>query len=236
MPEPAHYRSGLREEVLAANLALVHHQLVTLTWGNASGVDRDAGLVAIKASGVSYATMDVDDVVIVTLDGEVVGGNRRPSTDTATHLRLYRAFPEIGGVVHTHSTWATAFAQAEREIPILGTTHADFSPDAIPIARHLSAEEITSAYEHNTGVVLQELIEVHGLGDLPAALVPGHGPFTWGDDANQALERAVTLEAIAEMAFLTLSLRPNVPPLAADLINRHFSRKHGPGAYYGQPT
>lgn len=232
---PPSYRTGLREEVLAANLGLVQHRLVTLTWGNASGIDRESGLVAIKASGVAYATMGVDDVVVVTLDGEIVQGDRRPSTDTATHLALYRAFPEIGGVVHTHSTWATAFAQAEREIPILGTTHADFSPGAIPIARHLSADEISTAYEHNTGVALQAVITAHGVGDLPAALVPGHGPFVWGDDANHALERAVTLEAVAEMALLTLNLRPDAPALSDELINRHYSRKHGPDAYYGQP-
>jgi L-ribulose-5-phosphate 4-epimerase len=178
--------------------------------------------------------MNVDDIVILALDGEVVSGDLRPSTDTATHLALYRAFPEIGGVVHTHSTWATAFAQAEQEIPILGTTHADFSPRAIPLARYLSADEITAAYEHNTGVALQELIEARGIDELPAALIRGHGPFVWGADANHALERAVTLEAIAEMAFLTLSLRPDVPALSDDLINKHFKRKHGPDAYYGQ--
>lgn len=228
------YRKGLREDVLEANLGLVRHDLVTLTWGNASAIDRDAGLVAIKASGVAYETMTTDDVVIVTLDGEIVEGDRRPSTDTPTHLELYRAFAEIGGVVHTHSKWATAWAQAEREIPILGTTHADFSPGPIPLTRHLSAAEIATAYERDTGLVLCELIRAHGVEDLPAALVPGHGPFCWGGDANQALERAVTLEAVAEMAVLTLTLHPDAPPIAAELIDRHFTRKHGPGAYYGQ--
>ena len=236
MASSATYRAGLREEVLEANLGLVRHRLVTLTWGNASGIDRATGLVAIKASGVAYATMDVEDVVLVSLDGEVVQGDRRPSSDTATHLALYRAFPEIGGVVHTHSTWATAFAQAEREIPILGTTHADFSPGPIPLTRHLSSEEIDGAYEANTGVVLEELIAANGEGDLPAALIPGHGPFAWGIDAAHALERAVTLEAVAEMAFLTLLLRPDAPSLDPTLIDRHFTRKHGPDAYYGQPT
>lgn len=236
MAGSANYRTGLRQEVLDANIGLVRHRLVTLTWGNASGIDRAAGVIAIKASGIDYSTMSVDDVVIVTLDGEVVEGDHRPSSDTATHLALYRAFPEIGGVVHTHSTWATAFAQAEREIPILGTTHADFSAGAIPLTRHLSPEEIASAYEGNTGVVLEELIAANGVVDLPAALIPGHGPFAWGIDAAHALERAVILEAVAEMAFLTLLLRPDAPSLAPALINRHFTRKHGPDAYYGQPS
>jgi L-ribulose-5-phosphate 4-epimerase len=228
------YRTGLREEVLAANLNLVRHHLVTLTWGNASGIDRASGLIAIKASGVPYDVMRVEDIVIVSLDGEIVEGDRRPSTDTPTHLELYRNFEEIGGIVHTHSKWATSWAQAEREIPVLGTTHADFSPDPIPLARHLRSDEIDSAYELNTGVILSELIRSRGAEDLPAALVPGHGPFCWGKDANQALERAVTLEAVAEMAFLSLTLRPDVAPLASEIITRHFTRKHGPGAYYGQ--
>lgn len=231
----ATYRAGLREEVLAANLGLVRHGLVTLTWGNASAIDREHGVVAIKPSGVSYETMGLDDIVILTLDGEVVAGDRRPSTDTPTHLALYRAFDEIGGVVHTHSTWATAWAQAEREVPLLGTTHADFSAEAIPLARHLSATEIESDYEVNTGVVLCDLIRSHRENDLPAALVPGHGPFCWGKDANQALERAVTLEAVAEMALLTRMLRPDTPTLSDALVDRHFGRKHGPSAYYGQP-
>jgi len=234
MPSPVRYREGLREEVLAANLALVRHNLVTLTWGNASGIDREAGLIAIKASGVAYDTMGIDDIVVLTLNGEIVEGDRRPSTDTPTHLELYRSFSEIGGVIHTHSTWATSWAQAEREIPILGTTHADFFPGPVPLSRHLTAEEVANAYELSTGVALKEVIDEHGIEDLPAALVPGHGPFTWGKDANQALERAVTLEAIAHMAFLSVALRPDIQPLASVIIDRHFTRKHGPGAYYGQ--
>src|SRR5665213_437226 len=234
MPSLVRYREGLREEVLAANLGLVRQNLVTLTWGNASGIDRDAGVIAIKASGVDYAIMDVGDIVILTLDGEIVEGERKPSTDTPTHLELYRSFSEIGGVVHTHSTWATSWAQAELEIPILGTTHADFCPGSIPLARHLSAEEIATSYELSTGVALRELIAKHGVADLPAALVPGHGPFVWGKDANDALERATTLEAVAQMALLSVALRPGIPPLDSALVDRHFRRKHGPDAYYGQ--
>ena len=208
-------REGLREEVLDANLALVRHGLVTLTWGNASGIDREAGLVAIKPSGVPYEEMGVADIVIVDLA-------------VSTHLVLYRSFPEIGGVVHTHSTWATSWAQAGREIPIFGTTHADLCPGAVRIARHLSDDEVRGAYEENTGVVLQEAIGDRGI-------VPGHGPFTWGKDAAQAVERAVTLEQVARMAALTLLVRPEAPPLPAVVVERHFTRKHGPGAYYGQP-
>jgi len=225
---------SLRELVLAANLALPAHRLVTLTWGNASGIDREAGLIAIKASGMSYDAMGIEDIVVLTLNGEIVEGDRRPSTDTPTHLELYRSFSEIGGVVHTHSTWATSWAQAEREIPILGTTHADFFAGPVPLSRHLTAQEVANAYELNTGVALKEVIDEHGIEDLPAALVPGHGPFTWGRDANKALERAVTLEAIAHMAFLSVALRPDIQPLDPVIVNRHFTRKHGPGAYYGQ--
>ncbi len=227
-------RDGLREEVLDANLALVTHHLVTLTWGNASGIDRVSGLVAIKPSGVAYEEMGVEDVVVVDLVGRVVQGARRPSTDTPTHLSLYRSFPEIGGVVHTHSTWATSWAQAEREIPILGTTHADLCPGPVPIARRLSNEEVGGAYEENTGLVLCEAIGDRGIDEVPGALVPGHGPFTWGKNVAQALERAVTLEEIARMAFLTVVLRPDVAPLASVMVGRHFTRKHGPNAYYGQ--
>jgi L-ribulose-5-phosphate 4-epimerase len=225
---------GFREEVLDANLGLVRHGLVTLTWGNASGIDRVRELVAIKPSGVRYEEMVVEDIVVVDLAGRVVEGARRPSTDTPTHLSLYRSFPEIGGVVHTHSTWATSWAQAEREIPIFGTTHADLCPTAIPVARRLSDDEVRGAYEENTGLALREVIGNRGIDEVPGALVPGHGPFTWGENVARALERAVTLEEIARMAFLTVVLRPDVAPLPATLVDRHFTRKHGPGAYYGQ--
>jgi len=228
-------REGLREEVLEANLALVSHGLVTLTWGNASGIDRGSGLVAIKPSGVAYAGMNAGDIVVVDLAGNVVEGERHPSTDLPTHLLLYRTFPEIGGVVHTHSTWATAWAQAGREIPILGTTHADLCPGPVPVARHLTDDEVAGAYEENTGVVLVEAIRARGIDEVPCVLVPGHGPFTWGADAAQAVERAVTLEQVARMALLTLVVHPGAPNLAAAVVERHYTRKHGPGAYYGQP-
>ena len=228
-------REGLREEVLEANLALVSHGLVTLTWGNASGIDRGSGLVAIKPSGVAYAGMNAGDIVVVDLAGNVVEGERHPSTDLPTHLLLYRTFPEIGGVVHTHSTWATAWAQAGREIPILGTTHADLCPGPVPVARHLTDDEVAGAYEENTGVVLVEAIRARGIDEVPCVLVPGHGPFTWGTDAAQAVERAVTLEQVARMALLTLVVQPEAPNLAAAVVERHYTRKHGPGAYYGQP-
>ncbi len=227
--------NNLREAVLEANLSLVRHGLVTLTWGNASGIDRAAGLVAIKPSGVPYEEMAVGDIVVVDLSGGVVDGARRPSTDLPTHLLLYRSLPEIGGVVHTHSTWATAWAQAGREIPILGTTHADLCPGAVPIARPLSDDEVRGAYEENTGVVLCEVIGDRGIEAVPCALVPGHGPFTWGKDVVQAVERAVTLEAVARMALLSLLIRPGADSLSAVVVDRHFTRKHGPGAYYGQP-
>ncbi len=228
-------RADLREEVLNANLGLVRHGLVTLTWGNASGIDRATGLIAIKPSGVPYAEMDVDDIVVIDVSGEVVEGDRRPSTDTPTHLSLYRSFPEIGGIIHTHSTWATSWAQAGREIPILGTTHADLCPDPVPVTRRLSPDEVRDAYEESTGIVISEVINDRGIDRVPAALVLGHGPFTWGETVSQALERAVTLEEVARMAFLTVMLRPDARPLAAEVADRHFTRKHGPGAYYGQP-
>jgi len=228
------FTDALRRDVLDANLALVRHGLVTLTWGNASAIDRERGLIAIKPSGVAYEGMQTEDIVVVDLDGKVIEGDRRPSTDTATHLALYRSFPDIGGVVHTHSTWATSWAQADREIPILGTTHADLCPGAVPVTRHLSVEEVRGAYEENTGVVLCEAIGGRGIDEVPCALVPGHGPFSWGTSAEAAVERAVTLETVAHMAFLTVSLRPDTAPLSSVVSDRHFSRKHGPGAYYGQ--
>lgn len=224
----------LRQAVLEANLALPRNGLVTLTWGNASGIDADRELVVIKPSGLPYAGMTAEDLVVVDLDGNIVEGKLRPSSDTPSHLALYRAFESIGGVVHTHSTWAASFAQAEREIPILGTTHADLAPLAIPVARRLSVAEIEGEYEANTGKTLIEAIGDHGTDKVPAALAAGHGPFTWGKDANDAVERAITLEEVARMALLTLVLRPDAEPLSNTLRDRHFSRKHGPGAYYGQ--
>lgn len=225
---------GLRAEVLAANRALDAHGLVTLTWGNASAVDRERGLVVIKASGVAYEGMGVDDLVVVDLDGAVRAGERRPSTDTATHLALYRAFESIGGVVHTHSPWATAWAQAQREIPLLGTTHADLCAHPIPLTRELTAKEVADDYEGATGTVLVEAVSERGPGELPCALVRSHGPFCWGPSVAAAVEVAVTLEEVARMALLTTLVDAGAPALATAVRDKHFQRKHGPQAYYGQ--
>ncbi len=224
----------LREEVLAANLALPAHGLVTLTWGNASGIDRDRGLVAIKPSGVSYDSLTSEEIVIVDLAGEIVEGDRRPSTDTPTHLALYRAFPGIGGVVHIHSTWATAWAQAGRMIPVLGTTHADLSPHPIPVSRELTQAEVADDYEGATGIALIEAVAEHGPAEMPCALVRGHAPFCWGANPSAAVENAVTLEQVARMGLLTTVLEPGAGPLQGALLEKHFERKHGPKAYYGQ--
>lgn len=225
----------LRERVLAANLALVQHKLVKLTWGNVSGIDRSSGLMAIKASGVAYHEMTTDDVVLIDLEGgEVAFGERRPSTDTPTHLALYRAWGAIGGIVHTHSTWATAWAQAEREIPVLGTTHADLTAEPIPVTRPLTPEEIERDYEGATGAVVVEAVAGRHE-ELPCALVRGHAPFCWDRDPAAAVLTAVTLEEVARLALLTVMLEPEVGPLDAALHAKHYERKHGPHSYYGQP-
>jgi L-ribulose-5-phosphate 4-epimerase len=228
----------LRAEVLDANLALPAHGLVKLTWGNVSGVDRDRGLMAIKASGVDYADMSTDDVVLVALEtGEVVTDtahpDRAPSTDTPTHRALYNAFDGIGGIVHTHSTWATAWAQAEQEIPLLGTTHADLMAAPVPLTRQLTAQEVQRDYEGETGTVLIELIGDR-IDELPAALVRGHAPFCWAASPAAAVTIAVTLEEVARLALLTRMLSPDGGPLAEVLRDKHYQRKHGPNAYYGQ--
>jgi len=228
-------RERLADEVLEANRALAAHGLAPLTWGNASGIDRDQGLVVIKPSGVSYEDMTVEDIVTVDLDGNVVDGERRPSTDTPTHLVLYRAFEDIGGVVHTHSTWGVAWAQAQREIPLLGTTHADLCAFPIPVTRALTEDEIESDYEGATGTTLVELISQRGPLQLPCALVRGHAPFCWAKTPAAAVDVAVTLEQVARMALLTTLLAPNAPPLQSELRDKHYERKHGPQAYYGQP-
>jgi L-ribulose-5-phosphate 4-epimerase len=227
---------SLREQVLAGNLALPAHRLVTLTWGNVSGIDRASGLVVIKPSGVSYDVMTAADMVAVDLDGNVIDGERRPSTDTPTHLALYRAFEEIGGIVHTHSTWATAWAQAQREIPLLGTTHADLCAYPIPLTRSLTAKEVQDDYEGATGVALVEAVAERGAVEVPCALVRGHAPFCWGSDPAAAVENAVTLEEVARMALLTTVLEPGVAPLGEAVREKHHRRKHGPRAYYGQPS
>jgi L-ribulose-5-phosphate 4-epimerase len=225
----------LRNQVLEANLSLPAHGLVTLTWGNVSGIDRERGLVVIKPSGVPYEAMTAGDMVVVDLDGDQVEGSGRPSTDTPTHLALYQAFDAIGAVAHTHSTWATAWAQAEREIPILGTTHADLCPGPIPLTRPLTDEEVAEDYEGSTGRVLVEAVDDRDTDEVPCALVRGHGPFCWAGDPAAAVETSVILEEVARLALLTSAIDPAVAPLAGSIQDRHYSRKHGPGAYYGQP-
>ena len=227
----------LREQVWRANQGLVRAGLVTLSFGNASGVDRQAGVLVIKPSGVPYDELRPDHLVVVSLeDGRVVEGDLRPSSDTPTHLVLYQHFVEIGGVVHTHSTAATAWAQAGRSIPALGTTHADYFHGAVPVTRQMKEDEVAGAYEHETGVVIVETLERLGLSaaGMPAALVASHGPFTWGRDAEDAADNATALEAVAAMASRTMALSPDVEPIAQYLLERHFRRKHGPDAYYGQ--
>jgi L-ribulose-5-phosphate 4-epimerase len=220
----------LRAEVLDANLALPAHGLVKLTWGNVSGVDRDRGLMAIKASGVDYEHMTTDDVVLIDLEsGEVIDGDRKPSTDTPTHRALYNAWEGIGGIVHTHSAWATAWAQAEQEIPLLGTTHADLMAESVPLTRQLTPDEVQRDYEGETGTVLGDRAD-----EIPAALVRGHAPFSWAATPAAAVTVAVTLEEVARLALLTRMLSPDGGPLAEVLRDKHYQRKHGPNAYYGQ--
>ncbi len=227
--------TALREETLAANLALPEYGLTRLTWGNVSGIDRSTGLIAIKSSGVAYEEMTINDIVIVDLEGSVVWGERRPSTDTPSHLALYRAFEEIGGVAHAHCTWATAWAQAGREIPLLGTTHADLCADPIPITRALSAEEVADDYEGATGTALIESIGARNALEVPCVLVRGHAPFCWGETPAKAVENMVTLEEVAKVVHLTTMLEPNPPLLDPPVREKHYLRKHGPDAYYGQP-
>jgi L-ribulose-5-phosphate 4-epimerase len=227
----------LREHVYEANCEIVRAGLVVLTFGNASAADRAAGVMAIKPSGVPYDMLRPDAMVVVDLEtGEVRDGEHRPSSDTPTHLVLYRSFEGVGGIVHTHSPYATAWAQACREIPCLGTTHADHFSGAVPVTRPLTRAEIEGEYERFTGDVIVETLARLELDPLAvsAALVASHGPFAWGVDAAQAVENAVALEAVAAAAYRTELLRPGVEPIGDDLLRRHFSRKHGPGAYYGQ--
>jgi L-ribulose-5-phosphate 4-epimerase len=229
----------LRKEVCAANHALASAGLVALSFGNASGVDREAGIMLIKPSGVACNGVRPDQLVAVALaDGSVVDGPLRPSSDTPTHLELYRRFPSIGGVVHTHSTEAAAWAQAGLGIPCFGTTHADHFAGPVPVSRPLRSDEVDGEYEHGTGAVIAETIEKLGLDPLtmPAVLVLSHGPFTWGRNSREAAENAEALELVAAMARRTLALSPTAAPLGEALRTRHFSRKHGPSAYYGQPT
>lgn len=224
----------LKEKVFRANLDLVKHGLVIFTWGNVSGISREEGLVVIKPSGVSYDDMRAEDMVVVDLrSGEVVEGNLRPSSDTPTHLALYRAFPEIGGVVHTHSTYATAWAQAGIDLPNIGTTHADYFHDAVPCTRDMTEAEVKGEYEHETGNVIVERFESLNSIHTPGVLVKNHGPFTWGKTPAEAVHNAVVLEQVAKMASISFAINPDLRmnPL---LVEKHFSRKHGPNAYYGQ--
>ncbi|MDR1438888.1 MAG: L-ribulose-5-phosphate 4-epimerase [Clostridiales bacterium] len=263
----------LKEQVCEANLALPRHGLVTFTWGNVSGIDRASGLVAIKPSGVEYGEMEPGDMVVVSLEsGEKVGGALSPSSDTATHIELYRAFPQLGGIVHTHSRWATIFAQCGLGIPALGTTHADYFYGGIPCTRPMTDEEIAGGYERNTGRVIIErfggaavaggaaagesgvaggmagsVAAGRGMASgavaggaplspsaVPAALVCGHGPFAWGGDPGEAVHNAVVLEEVAMMAWHCMLINPQIPLLRQALLDRHYLRKHGEGAYYGQ--
>lgn len=221
----------LKKEVLESNLMLKKSGLIVLTWGNVSAIDRAAGLIVIKPSGVDYDKMDADDMAVVDLDGKQVEGRFRPSSDTPTHIALYRAFPRIGGVAHTHSRWATVFAQCARSIPPLGTTHADLFYGEVPCTRRMSAEEIAGDYEAETGKVIVEAVKDPSA--VPAALVCSHGPFTWGDSAKAAVEASITLEDVAMTAWHTLALEPHAT-FQQELADRHYFRKHGKDAYYGQ--
>ena len=236
----------LKIKVCQANLDLVKHGLVLFTWGNVSAIDRKSGLVVIKPSGVSYDNMKPEDMVVVDLDGKVVEGSLNPSSDTPTHVELYKAFPNIGGVVHTHSTYAAAWAQAGKDIPNIGTTHADYFHDDIPCTRNMSRAEVFGEYEKETGLVIVERFRGMNPDDTPAVLVRNHGPFAWGTDADNAVHNAVVLEEVAKMAFISCYVVSahqldlywgsfgRAPKMNKHLIEKHYSRKHGPNAYYGQ--
>ncbi|UZJ44487.1 MULTISPECIES: L-ribulose-5-phosphate 4-epimerase AraD [unclassified Marinimicrobium] len=224
----------LKEQVFEANMELHHRKLVVYTWGNVSQIDRDKGVVAIKPSGVAYEDMKVDDIVVVDLDNNVVEGKMRPSSDTKTHTHLYRHFESIGGVTHTHSTYATAWAQAQQPIPCYGTTHADYAYGDIPVTAVMSDEQIKRDYEEETGVQITDCFKDRSPVETPMCIIAGHAPFTWGKDAAQSVYHAVILEEMAKMAYLTRTLRPDVQPLKQAIIDKHYLRKHGKNAYYGQ--
>lgn len=227
---------ALKQEVLEANLLLPKHGLITFTWGNVSGIDRESGLVVIKPSGVSYDGMTVEDMVVVDLQGNVVEGKWKPSSDTPTHLALYRAFPKMGGIVHTHSRWATSFAQAGLPIPAMGTTQGDYFYCDIPCTRKMTPAEIAGEYELETGNVIIETFQDIDPMTIPAVLVHSHGPFTWGTDAMNAVHNAVVLEEVAFMDYHALSMNPSAGRMQQELLDKHYLRKHGANAYYGQGT
>lgn len=224
----------LKREVYEANMQLHHRNLVVYTWGNVSQVDRERGVVAIKPSGVAYEDMQVDDIVVVDLDNNVVEGKMRPSSDTKTHTHLYRHFDAIGGVTHTHSTYATAWAQAQESIPCLGTTHADYAYGPIPCTAVMTDEQIARDYEEETGVQITDCFKDKNPVETPMAIIAGHAPFTWGKDAAQSVYHAVILEEIAKMAYLTRTLKQSVQPLKQGIVDKHYLRKHGKDADYGQ--
>ncbi|MFD0682759.1 MULTISPECIES: L-ribulose-5-phosphate 4-epimerase [unclassified Paenibacillus] len=224
----------LKQAVLEANLDLPKYGLVTFTWGNVSGIDRERGLVVIKPSGVPYEDLKAEDMVVLDLEGNVVEGSLKPSSDTATHLVLYKAFPQIGGIVHTHSPWATSWAQAGRGIPALGTTHADYFYGEIPCTRKMTEAEIKGAYELETGNVIVETFKDLDPTQIPGVLVNCHAPFNWGKNPHDAVHNAVVLEEVAKIALNTFNLNPAIEPMDQTLLDRHFLRKHGANAYYGQ--
>ena len=224
----------LKQKEYEANMELPRRGLVTYTWGNVSGIDRESGFFVIKPSGVDYETLMPDDMVVMDLEGNKIEGRYNPSSDTPTHLELYRAFPGVGGIVHTHSSWATSWAQACRSVPCYGTTHADYYYGEIPCARSLTAEEINGEYEKNTGLVIIETFKEKDPASVPGVLCSNHGPFTWGKDAAEAVHNAVVLEEVAKMAFRTEQLNREVTSAPQVLQDKHYLRKHGPGAYYGQ--
>ena len=226
----------LKRQVCEANLELPRRGLVTYTWGNVSGIDRERGLVVIKPSGVDYQDLTPDMLVVLDLNGNRIEGTLNPSSDTKTHLELYKAYPALGGVVHTHSTHAVAFAQARRDLPALGTTHADYFYGPVPCTRELTPAEVDEDYERNTGKVIVETFSARGIDPVhvPGVLCASHGPFTWGKDPAQAVYHAVVLEEVARMALLTLTIDSAAAPAPQHVLDKHFHRKHGPGAYYGQ--
>lgn len=223
----------LKQQVFQANLDLVKHGLVIFTWGNVSGIDREKGWVVIKPSGVSYDDMKAEDMVVVDLEANIVEGKLKPSSDTPTHVELYKAFPSIGGIVHTHSTYATAWAQAGCDIPNIGTTHADYFSGDIPCTRDMTESEVKGEYEKETGAVIIERFSELNPAHIPGVLVKNHGPFSWGKDPHEAVHNAVVMEQVAKMAFIAYQVNPNLT-MNELLIQKHFFRKHGPGAYYGQ--